>query len=73
MSLTHVAGLLGCGLVAFLKDAAVQIVFDLVAVLVQLPFTTRTQRPPDHWHHAVPAPPRGERREDGTPFRPNAR
>jgi len=73
MSLTHVVGLVGCGLVAFLKDAASELVFDLLGGLIRLLFTPGTQSRPDPRVRETPALHRGDRREDGTPFKPNAR
>jgi hypothetical protein len=74
MSLTQVVGIVGGGLVAFLKYA--ELVFDLldvlIEVLIRLPFTQSIRRRPDSGFRGTPAP-RGDRHKDGTPVRTNAR
>lgn len=70
MSLTHLAGIVAAGVFAILEDIATEAARELIATLIRLPFTPRTRRRPDR---GMPTLPRGDRREDGTPFRASAR
>jgi hypothetical protein len=73
MSLTHVVAFVTGGVLSFASWAAGRLGLQLLWGLIRLPFTKRIQRGFLNGTPDAPNLPRGDRREDGTPFRTDVR